>query len=414
VIDGAPSDALVDTGIASTDATIDTTISVDTGPPVPPGKGCNCCGTPFNAPLVDHPRAVISNVAGDLIVAGNVSFGGSTGPLWLGQINDDGSTAWQKTLDGEIAPLIAFLELTAGGYVFLRSEGGGTIGARAVRTDDKGSRVWTKAIAADKFELVARGAAATKQGFVVVGDYRKTPPAGTAWFARYDAEGNLLGDASDPTLVSWHAVSSSRRGRVVMCGSSEDTSRVCMMLGEEGGSLWRRTIPIDWTAGRVAVAEDNSVYLAGTKYLDVPRPGETFPGHVMIAKLDPAGTLLWQKERGPSQLSEMNVESLVATPDHGFALAGQMSDVRYMRSPDAAPPDLTWRWGIALRGLPDGTISWAKGYSPTGPPGADLLSIAGCTEGVVAVGASYAGRWMLRSDPKGLVPIAAPGTSIDW
>ncbi|MBI2390348.1 MAG: hypothetical protein HYV09_12230 [Deltaproteobacteria bacterium] len=409
--DAAFDAAAIETGPVDA-AVADVADVADAPPPI-----CACCGGPFASRINEWTSAVVSTAAGDVVTGGNVPKPGGIGPLWLARVGHGGVSTWKRVYDGEVGALMSLVEANTGGFVLLRSEGSGNMGVRVVATNVEGESLWSKTLGAGKKDAVANGAVATPKGVVVAGgSYEPSPLSRGAWSVWLDHDGNVLRELVDTSLAGWGAPASSRSGFVAMCGwnASGDT---CVVEAPDGTVAWRRALPLEWSPMKIAVAEDGSLYAAGVRpALEFPwSPDGTRPGRVVVARFDAKGELLWQKEHGWPKPAEVSVQSLIATPDGGFALNGYLADPN-LKPPKTAPADaIVWYWHV-LRGTAAGAITWSKGYAPAGPPGGQGRGVAACKDGLVLVGAtltSTPASWMVRTNAAGGVTFAPPGSTID-
>lgn len=153
-------------------------------------------------------------------------------------------------------------------------------------------------------------------------DNPATPPTKVA-LCRFDANDSLLWRADIDTLKSVPVMENTGAG-VNAQGQSIVGTRIGFGTGAkyyltafdaQGDSLWQRTDLVPVTAG--ALADGNFFYVQQNS----PIPGQTGPADIVLRKISPAGTLIWETPCDPNTIF-ITRRKYLATPDGGVILCG--------------------------------------------------------------------------------------------
>jgi uncharacterized delta-60 repeat protein len=263
----------------------------------------------------------------------------------------DGSLAWQRTFDGPDQ-----------------------------FANDRANGV---AVAPDGFVYV------TGQTFGVRGDVLllKFSPDGTlVWQRRWDG-GATEGGA---------AVAVASDGSVYVTGGTssfgESGHLFVLRFASDGTLVWQRIRAAAAGEG-IAVGPDGSVYAAGL----APRPGGLVESDMVLVKLDPQGTLVWQRAYSAAEIADARGGVTVAA-DGSVYVAGGIQEVT--RSGDAVNDTSIAKFA------PDGSLVWDRGYE--GKDGDFPGGVAALADGSVLIGGETA-SFGAGSDDAFLLQLDASG-----
>ncbi len=264
-----------------------------------------------------------------------------------------------------------------------------------------------RAVAADRLDgalvvgALSPSAAPTAGGDDVI--LRRTAPTGgSAWTVR------LGSDAHDTPHAAWRdesanfLVAGSTRG-VLGAAAFGDVDAWIARLDAQGGVTWIRQLgTAQYDEARAGCASGAHHFVAGVTNGDFAAPNAG-SNDVWIAKLDAAGSVLWRRQFGSSELDL--VSALVDDGAGGVFLVGATNDG------DLAGLIGGWdAWIARVDGA--GVTLWIQQFgtfstdSPAGATsdGVGGLFVAGTTEGDFTGTASYFGgadAWIARFDAQG-------------
>ena len=212
----------------------------------------------WGGPESDVGRALAVGSDGSSFLAGGTrSFGTSDLIVFLLRFDANGSLVWQRTWDGP-SPFfpddVARVDVAPDGSIYV---GGQTLGvgsdALLLKFATDGSLVWQRTYGTSTGEFGGHVAVASDGSIYLVGSTRSSDPNSTDMFiAKFAADGTLV----------WQ-------------------------------KTWGTTDSPEDATG-VAVGADGSIYVAGS----TPSTTVQFASDIALLKLDPAGTLLWQRTYG--------------------------------------------------------------------------------------------------------------------
>lgn len=161
--------------------------------------------------------------------------------------------------------------------------------------------------------------------------------------------------STDGDVIGFH-------GGVSLCGSHgqyycTNNDAWIMKLDSIGALVWQQTLGgtgID-SAQSIQPTPDGGYIMVGNAQSNNGNlTGINFGGEAWVVKLDPTGTIVWQKllsGYGPSGSGNARAYSIQPTPDGGYYVAGMIS------------PYYTNRWVAKLNS--SGTIQWQNSYAGT-------------------------------------------------
>jgi uncharacterized delta-60 repeat protein len=193
---------------------------------------------------------------------------------------------------------------------------------------------------------------------------------GDALLLKFSSEGSLVWQRSwgGALLDRAQAVAVGADGSIYVVGSTSsfDDSLFVLKFTSDGTLVWQRV----WGPARgdgVAVGPDGSIYVAGTA------PDGSGGADVVVLKVDPAGSLLWQRAYSTSETADARGRLAVGS-DGSVYVAGAVQDSTRKVVVDALlvkfdqDGNLVWdrTWGGrsgdvsgAVRVAADGTVLWA-------------------------------------------------------
>lgn len=322
-----------------------------------------------------------SSVDGDVHNAHGLTDG------WVMKLNADGTTAWQRMLGGTSTDLINDVRYTSDGGCIVAgltvSNGGDVSGqhggsdAWLVKLSSAGRIAWQHTYGgshADGFNMVRT---TPDGGYIAIGhtdsddgDVDGRLGSSDAWVVKVDADGGLqwqrtLGGTG---LDMGSAVQATPDGGYITCGYGDDNGDALVSghggfdgwvvkLDAQGTEMWRTVIGGSALDEAVAVegSSDGGFLAAGVTLSDGGGMPVSHGGtDGWVAKLDPAGNILWHYDIGGTQPEWMS--SLAATNDGGCVVGGQA------RSRDGNVPDNNggqdaWLVKVSANGTPQWTTA---------------------------------------------------------
>jgi uncharacterized delta-60 repeat protein len=247
---------------------------------------------------------------GGYILAGEAdSFGAGRSDFFVLKLNPDGTVAWQKTYGGTSSDMANSIQQTTdGGYIVAgrsSSFGAGGTDAWVLKLNPDGTVAWQKTYGETGTDM-ANSIQQTSDGGYIVAGRSSSFGAGVndAWVLRLNPDGS----------VAWQ-----------------------MTYGDTGHDY----------ANSVQQTSDGGYIVAGYSYSFGAGGGDAW-----VLKLDPDGTVAWQKTYGGTGWDP--AWSVQQTSDGGYIVAG------WTNSFGAGGYDA---WVLKLN--PDGTVAWQKTYGPS-------------------------------------------------
>jgi uncharacterized delta-60 repeat protein len=216
-----------------------------------------------------------------------------------------------------------------------------------------------------------------------------SPEGSLVWQQKWGGSGN---DRAEAIAVAGD-------GSVYVVGSTtsfaESGHLFVLKLNPDGTLAWQKITP--GSGQGVAIAPDGSIYAAGVNV----RPSGLFEFDTMLLKLTPAGELVWQRAYSALEIVDARGGVAVA-PDGSVYVAGTGQDVT--RSGDAVND------GILLKFSAAGDLLWDRSWD--GRDGDTGEGVAVAPDGtVVFTGNSFTGD--VKSDDAFVIQVAPNGRGID-
>ncbi len=267
----------------------------------------------FGGTGADAATSTQSTSDGGFIVGGT-----SNANIWLVKLDSKGNVEWQKTYGW--GGVFSLRQTADGGYVVAAGP--------ILRLDASGNIVWEKTYSGYSALSVEQ---TSDGGFITAGDTR-TLTSGSGMLLRTNSSGDviwqktfLMNNGFPPSFWSVRQLSD---GGFVAAGQTKsfgngDIDAWVLRLDAAGNLMWDKSyggLDSD-LAFSIDMTSDGGFVVAGQS--------RSFSGGFMDAwvfKIDPAGSVVWQKAyggRGPGAFSvALSVQS---TPDSGFVVAGYTS-----------------------------------------------------------------------------------------
>lgn len=315
---------------------------------------------------------------GGLVLGGSLfgtsTHGNRTAPgfgdrdFWLLRLDAAQQSLWDRAYGGQGPDeLRRVLPLRDGGFLLIGSSASEPSGTRTaareggfdawiVRVAADGTSLWDRAYGGLDGDRLNHGVELADGGFLLVGTSSSEPGPGKtaaldgpsdAWVLRVDAQGNRLWDRSYGGSGSeeFNTVVSDPGGSFVVAGWSDSRSGTgnktstahgqrdawVLRLGDDGRILWDRSLGgqnEDW-ATDVVLAPDGGLLVVGnslsreggtkTSPNYSPAVGVSLASDGWLNRLDPSGTLLWDRSLGGSDADVL--QRALAVPG-GYLFAG--------------------------------------------------------------------------------------------
>jgi pimeloyl-ACP methyl ester carboxylesterase len=296
----------------------------------------------------DNVRSLAPTSDGDYIAVGSTSsFGAGSSDFWVLKLDGAGGIVWQKTYGGSGDDVADSVVVTNDGFAvagWTNSSSHPNSGAWVLKLDEDGNVVWQKT------------------------------------FGQKDAFSNLFGRA--------HSIVATSDGGFAVAGQTAPLygQAWVLKLDEDGNVVWQKTYggPYNEDANSIVATSDGGYAVAGYAESFGERNGDFW-----VLKLDVDGNVVWQKTLGGSGIDR--ADSVVATSDGGFALAGQSYSFGGQNA-----------WMLQLDG--DGNVVWEKTYGGASSDVANSLVATGDGGFAVAGGTGSfepGGVWVLKLDGDG-------------
>jgi uncharacterized delta-60 repeat protein len=349
----------------------------------------------------DRAQSIQQTVDGGYIVAGyTASFGAGLDDMWVIKLNADGSVDWQNTYGGSGSDKANSVQQTSdGGYVvagFTESFGTGLRKFWVLRLDTYGTIIWQKTYRACDFNEASSIQQTADGGYLVVGRVDNNCEG-------FDAGDNgffLLKLSSEGTVIwqkayeggDWRpSIQQTEDGGYIMAGgrNSVPNGLWVLKLNSEGNIIWDKISSIS-TTGSIKQTADGGFIVTGHSV-------GANQWDFAVSKLNPDGTIEWQKTYGGSKYDF--AQSVSQTSDGGYILTGWT---------DSFGSGLYDVWVIKLN--PDGGVAWERTFGTPGDNWADIIQqtadggyiLAGKTSS--SFGYSQSDVWVLKLDENGQIP----------
>ena len=242
----------------------------------------------------------------DFDFSGNPNYPFSA-PILI-KLNKSGATEWIKMIAGA-DEFTAVAASPGGGYMLAGKTINKGIDALVVKINEAGTVLWQKTLGGSAQDVASAIVATPDGGCVMAGSTRSNDINGkqgdeSAWVVRLNNNGNIV----------WQTV----------FGGTNDEDR-------------------DW-AKALTVAPDGGYVLAGGSFRAATADQER-AFHVLIAKLDNSGNLVWRQ----ALALQAGANAIIASNDGGFMLAG------YIASDDNTSLDV-----LLMKVTGGGVLQWQK------------------------------------------------------
>jgi len=307
----------------------------------------------------DSAYALLPNPDGKgYLFAGDTgSFGVGERDAWVVNLTGTGDERWNRTFDaGEADAARALVNTTDGNYLFagsLTQATGGTrkdTGTRVVMFDPLGGIIWNTTFGGADINASAYAAAKTRDGgYVVAGTV--TPPGSSATdilVIKINATGGEVWNRTfgEPgSSDAAYSVIETTDGNIAVAGSTESFGAFAIdawvaKLDPAGTPVWNTTFggPGNDTARALAAAPDGALVFAGS-YMRRDAANRT-ENDALVVRMGPDGKVVWNRTYGDAGTNE-SAESIIATTDGGYLFVGE-------RGKDPAGGDA---WVVKLDGV---------------------------------------------------------------
>lgn len=381
-------------------------------------------------------NSIIQNAANEFImcavthsnnddVSGNHS---SFSDYWLVQLDSNGTLSNQKCIGGSGYDDGNFvIPVSTGGYAFLGAGGSGdgdqsanwgnTYDYWIAKTDDAFNILWETNLGGNEFDVPFGVCETNDSGFVIVGtswssDGNVSNNYGDSdyWIAKVDSAGNLLWENNygGSGVEEARAVIELTSNFIVVAGfSSSSDGDVSspkgnqdfwvLMLNQFGNLIWEKSYGGAATDIATAMIEDidgNILILGWTGSVNGDVSFNNGNYDYWLIKIDPDGTLLWEKSYGGS--GEELATSITITLDSGFVLAGMSKSNDGDVSSNQGGEDF---WIVKIDQF--GTLEWEKAMGGSDYERAQSV-IATADTGYVISGYTYSSDGDISGSNKGI------------
>jgi len=306
---------------------------------------------------LDNANSIVSTPDGGYAVAGYTSSkGAGSRDLWILKLNAHGNLLWDKTFGGRNEDMAESIILTPdGGYAVAghtSSKGAGVGDFWVLKLDANGILLWERTFGGSGNDRANSIVLTPDGGYAVAGHTRSKGAGGSDfWVLKLDANGSLLWEKTFGGFLGDFAksiVSTSDGGYAVAGYTSSKgaggSDFWVLKLDANGSLLWEKTFGGSNSDAAYTIISTPDGGYAVTGYTFSKGAGGS---DIWVLKLGARGNLLWDKTFGGSDYD--NAESIILTPDGGFAVAG------YTWSKGAGGSDL-WVLKFDARGSKDNTV----------------------------------------------------------
>jgi hypothetical protein len=297
--------------------------------------------------------AVVQTADRGFLVGGvTESFGAGIQDVWLVKLDDRGRVQWEKAYGGaQIESLGNILQTAEGGYVVsgsTESYGAGRSNFWLLKLEDDGTIEWQYAYGSDETERANHVEQTSDGGFIAAGVAQEGADR-KILILKLDADGALEwhnkygGSGIERRSESIHQTPD---GGYVFTGSSTS-------FGVVGSAVWVVKLDpsgtIEWQKHYGAGDAEAIELTADGGYILLAEKGDDF----WVAKLAEDGAIDWQNTYGGTELDD--AQPIHQTRDGGYVLGGSTSSF-----------DLTSEDAWLLKLDPDGNIEWERTWGGSG------------------------------------------------
>jgi hypothetical protein len=287
---------------------------------------------------LDWAFSLVETADGGYAIAGYTNSSGADYDFWLVKTDGVGNVEWNQTYGGPAVDIPGTLVVTSdGGYAIAGttdSFGAGNTDFWLVKTDAAGNMEWNKTYGGADYDAASSLIVTSDGGYAIAG-YTRSFGAGDRdfWLVKTDAAGNMewnqtYGGANSEEAGS--LVVTSDGGYAIagawdvvydidpVHGFSISNGDFWLVKTDAFGNMeWNQTYGGAWSdrAGSLVVTSDGGYALAG-----ITNSSGIEDGDFWLVKTDAFGNMEWNRTYGGTDYD--CAESLIATSDGGYALAG--------------------------------------------------------------------------------------------
>lgn len=278
-------------------------------------------------------RKVIELADGGFILAGyTTGYGGGSHDFFLVRTNANGDSLWARTFGGGGSDFCSdFIQTRDGGFALAGNTNTYDIARQdfwLIKTDANGNLQWSNTFGGEGTDQCFSIIQTRDGGYALVGfTYSFDVNERDFWLVKTDSRGNEEWNRTfgGDSLDDCHNVMQTYDGGYMLSGSSvsypgKDWDYLLIKTDENGEALWSRNyggIRKDFCQG-IMQTIDGGFALSGYTYsFGVLR------SDFWLLKVNEVGDSLWSRTFGGSGAEFC--QSLIRTPDNGYAMAGQTS-----------------------------------------------------------------------------------------
>jgi uncharacterized delta-60 repeat protein len=338
---------------------------------------------------------------GGYILAGRTT---SSYDVWVLKLNPDGTVAWQKTYGDTGSDVANSIHQTSdGGYILAgqtTSFGAGSNDYWVLKLNPDGTVAWQKTYGGTSSDI-ANSIQQTTDGGYIVGGYSSSFGAGSndAWVLKLNPDGTVAwqktygGTGGDVS----YSVQQTPDGGYIAGGSSNsfgagNGEAWILKLNPDGTVAWQKTYgETGWDYADSVQQTADGGYIVGGSSSSFGAGNYDY----WVLKLDPDGTVAWQKTYGGTGGEYVYSNSIHQTLDGGYILAGETTSF------GAGGSDA---WVLKLN--PDGTVAWQKTYGLAWDDW--VFSVKQTSDGFIMAGGTCppggtCDLWVMKTNPDGAI-----------
>ena len=376
----------------------------------------------YGGPLYEDANSLVATSDGGYAIAGSCYYSGTT-DFWLMKADETGNMEWNQTYGNpgtgyEVAN--SLIETPDGGFALAGLAGIWPKNALSpdydsyqfwlVKTDSFGNMEWNRTYVQGK----AHSVVATSDGGYAMAGYPYSSTGGvnaSARLVKTDAAGNMQWNRTygGPEVNTAYSLVVAPDGGYAITGEttlpgSENIDSWLIKTDASGNMLWNKTyggVMLDY-AYSLVITSDGGYALAGHTYLTMGEAQDYW-----LVKTDALGNMEWNQTYGTTgpgwgssvvNTSDM-AESLVATSDGGYALAGGIY----------SGGETLYRAFWLVKTDAFGSMEWNKRYERES--GGKASSLVATFDGGYAlvgnyriVNTSQTRVWLIKTDEYGVFP----------